>query len=130
MTVTNIDTGDSASGQTFTYLVKASAPIVTSVSPSSGLVGAGGLDLIVTGQNLLGTTVTFGTQNLTVSSNTGTSFTIHIPPTATIPAACPTGVTPPGPINDGTPIDLTVTNPVTGCTSTFKGAFQYLISCS
>ena len=57
MTVTNINTGDNASGQSFTYIVKNAGPFITSVSPGSGSGGS----VTITGGNFASiTTVTIG----------------------------------------------------------------------
>jgi hypothetical protein len=113
MSVTNIDTGDSASGQSFTYLVKAFAPVITSVSPGSGTGGS----ITITGQNFI------GIQSVTVGGKAA-SFTVT--GSASITASV-SGFTPPvctgGSIVLVTIGDVTVTNSA-GCSVTASGAFQ------
>jgi hypothetical protein len=139
MTVTNIDTGDSATGQIFIYSAKSSAPVIQSVTtpitpgaPVNGMVDGTTSTLVtVTGANLFNAVVSLGGQNLASSVNaTGTILTFTAPPLTTVPGACPTGVTPPGPVPAGSPVDITITNGRTTCSTTFKGAIQYMLPCT
>src|SRR5262249_40640039 len=136
ISVTNIDTGDSVStsGSTdFVYLVKFFGPVVTGVSPSiADVPNPAGLDLLVSGRNFptKGTlVVVFAGGNITPTAVTSTSFTIHIPPTSAGVPTCPSGISPGTEVNVGTALDITVTNSTTGCSSSFKGAFQYTLPC-
>jgi large repetitive protein len=130
MTVTNIDTGDSASGQSFTYAVKSAAPFIQSVSPTV-IDGTTSTLITVTGTNLFSAQVTFNGASLATSvSASGTTLTFTAPPLTTVPGTCPAGVTPPGPVPAGSPIDVTITNSFTTCSTTFKGAIQYTLPCS
>ena len=111
ITVTNIDTGDTATGQSFTYLVKSVGPIITGVSSSSGTV-------TITGANFVGiTSVTVGGKFASFSVN-GTG-SISVSTSGITPPACPAGTPPGTPISAG---DVTVTNSF-GCSATASGAF-------
>ncbi len=70
MEVTNINTGDTATGQSFTYLVSASGPIITGVTPSSAQVPGAGIQLLISGSNfpttVAGVSVTVGGRQVTV----------------------------------------------------------------
>ena len=64
------------------YTYVASAPTVTSVSPSSGTAG-GGTPVTITGTNLTGaTSVTFGGTAGSITANSATSITVTSPPHA------------------------------------------------
>jgi len=144
MTVTNIDTGDSASGQTFTYAVKSAAPVIQSVTtpvsitpplvaalPNGQILGTVPNVITVTGFNLFNAVVTFAGQNISATVNaTGTSLTFTAPPLTAVPGACPTGVVAPGPVASGSPVDITITNGSTTCSTSFKGAIQYMLPCT
>ena len=114
MTVTNINTGDSTTGQSFTYLVKSAGPFITSVSPGSGTGGT----ITISGGNFLGvSTVTVGGRSaaFTVTSSGSIQATLA----GFTPPVCGAGV----PIGTPTSVgDVTVTNGV-GCSATSTGAF-------
>jgi hypothetical protein len=134
ISVTNIDTGETAQGQTFTYLVSSSGPVVTGVAPSQGQVPAAGIDLVISGINfptsIAGVSVALGGRQVPVTavSPSGTSITVHIPETTLAPPTC-------GGATDGTLLpaggaqDIVVTNVATTCSATFAGAFTYLLPC-
>ncbi|HEY7111717.1 MAG TPA: IPT/TIG domain-containing protein [Thermoanaerobaculia bacterium] len=132
--VTNIDTGETASGQTFTYLVAESAPIITGVAPSQGQVPAAGIDLTITGVNfpasIAGVSVSLGGRQVPVTavSPSGTSITVHIPETTSAPPTC-NGATDGTLLPAGGAQDIVVTNLATTCSATFAGAFTYLLPC-
>ena len=114
MTVTNINTGDSATGQSFTYLVKSAGPFITSVSPGSGTGGT----ITISGGNFLGvSTVTVGGRSaaFTVTSSGSIQATLA----GFTPPVCGAGV----PIGTAVSVgDVTVTNGF-GCSVTSTGAF-------
>jgi len=114
MTVTNINTGDNASGQSFTYIVKNAGPVISSVSPGTGSGGS----VTITGANFTSiSTVTVG--------NRAASFTVTSPNTITVnlsgftPPVCASGVAVGTPVSIG---DVVVTNAF-GCSATSAGAF-------
>lgn len=117
MTVTNINTGDNASGQTFTYVVKSNGPFINGVSASeaSGVVTA-----TITGGNFFNiTSVLIGGKAAFVSSSS-TSTTIIATASGIVRPVCPSGS--PG----GTSIsvgDVVVTNSF-GCTASATGALS------
>jgi len=133
ISVTNINTGETADGLSFTYLVAASGPIITGVSPAQAQVPGAGLQLLISGANFptsaAGVEVTLGGQPVTVALASSTSLTVTIPPTG---AAAPTcGASASGTLLPaGAPLDVTVTNRATTCSATFPGAFQYLLPCT
>ena len=112
MVVTNIDTGDTATGQSFTYLVKSEGPVIFSVGAGSGTGGT----ITITGANFV------NIQSVVIGGKAA-SFTVN--GTGSITASV-SGFTPPvctGPITLVTMGDVTVTN-VFGCSATAGGAFQ------
>ncbi len=134
VTVTNINTGESVSGLSFTYLVSGVGMAIIGVTPSSAQVPAAGIQMLISGSNLPTTAasaeVTVGGQQVVVlsASAAGTSLTVQLPPTTAPAPAC--GSSPPGTLLPaGSPVDVTVTNRNTTCTATFPGAFQYLLPC-
>ena len=133
MEVTNINTGDTATGQTFTYLVSASGPIITGVTPSSAQVPGAGIQLLISGSNfpttVAGVSVTVGGRQVTVVTATSTSLTVQLPPTNAAAPTCQGSdpadtLTPAGPAED-----VRVTNLATTCAASFPGAFTYLLPC-
>ncbi len=133
MEVTNINTGETASGQTFTYLVSASGPVITGVSPSSAQVPGAGIQLLISGSNFptsaTGVSVTVGGVQVQVLTASSTSLTVQLPPTNDVPPTCPSGTAAGTLINSGAAQDVTVTNLSTTCHATFPGAFTYLLPC-
>ncbi len=127
ISVTNINTGDSAQGLTFEYL--ATGPSISGINPSSGEVPSGGLDVLISGANLSNVRVTFGSLNLPiVSAAGGTSIVVHIPATTAAAPLC--GANPPGtPLPVGTPVPLTVTSINNASCSATSAGFQYLLAC-
>jgi hypothetical protein len=113
MTVTNIDTGDTATGQSFTYLVKSLGPIIFAVSPGSGTGGT----ITITGANFTGIqSVTVGGKAASFTVNGSGSITASV--SGFTPDVCTGGV-----ITLTTKGDVTVTNSF-GCSATASGAFQ------
>jgi hypothetical protein len=127
--VVNIDTGDGASGSSFTYLVPQLA--ITSIQPQTGQAGAA---VVISGANFPTSSadieVKFGTHTgFLVGEPTSTSFTVTAPPGAvTTNPACTGGNVPPALQNTET-VDVTVTNRVTGCIITVTQAFTYQLPC-
>jgi len=134
ISVTNIDTGETADGQSFTYLVSSTGPVVTGVAPSQGQVPASGIDLVITGVNfptsIAGVSVALGGRQVPVTavSPSGTSITVHIPETTLAPPTCG-GATSGTLLPAGGAQDIVVTNVATTCSATFAGAFTYLLPC-
>jgi uncharacterized repeat protein (TIGR01451 family) len=130
--VTNINTGDTASGLTFVYLVSQTTPVITSVVPTSGPQGT---VVTITGFNLPATiadaSVTFGTRNAVVTAASPTSLTAIAPDflgTAQ-PPLCPPGTATGTPVNFGAAVDVTVTNRLSTCSATFS-SFQPQVPCA
>ncbi|MGW7008845.1 IPT/TIG domain-containing protein [Streptomyces sp. NPDC054933] len=136
----------------FTYLLP--APVVTGTVQPTVSVAAGGGTFTITGTNLTGATVMFGTATATITSNTGTVITGTIPAgpagtTVNVVVTSPGGtacagtltylvpvpvpivtvtVTPPsGPAIGGTPFTIIGTN-LTGATVTFGTATATITS--
>lgn len=124
--VTNIETGDSATGPTYTYVVP--RPTIANISPNSG-AQAGGTPVTITGFNFEAPiNVTFDTFSGNVSSVSPGSISVTTPPFPTsifTTVSCDddgdtiTGNRITGPVS----VDVKVTNPVTGCTVTATDAF-------
>jgi hypothetical protein len=131
--VTNINTGDTASGLTFTYI--GAQPTITQVLPNFGPAGT---VVTINGRNLPSrledASVRFENAALGVSVEAVVSATSETQMTVTAPAQsvltnplC-TGTNPPGTLqNAGPAFVIRVTNLVTGCTGTTS--FQYQLPC-
>ena len=134
MEVTNINTGETATGQTFTYLVSASGPVITGVSPTSAQVPGAGIQLLISGSNFptsaAGVSVTVGGVQVQVLTASSTSLTVQLPPTNDVPATCPSGTAPGTLLATGAAKDVTVTNLATKCFATFPAAFTFLLPCT
>ncbi len=129
--VTNINSGDTASGSNFTYLVELTRPVITSVVPTSGPKDT---VVTITGFNLPATiadaSVTFGTRNAVVTAASPTSLTAIAPDflgTAQ-PPLCPVGTATGTLVNFGAAVNITVTNRLTTCSATFS-SFQPQVPC-
>jgi uncharacterized repeat protein (TIGR01451 family) len=132
--VTNINTGDTLSGLTFSYI--GARPTITQVLPNFGPPGT---VVTINGQNLPSrpqdASVHFENAALGVSVVAVVSATSQTQMTVTAPAqpvltnpSC-TGTNPPGTLqNAGTPFVIRVTNLVTGCDGTTS--FQYQLPCT
>lgn len=128
VTVTNIETGDSASEGNFTYLV--TAPVITGVSPNSG-TGNGGTTVTISGALLFEPLrVFFGDAgaSLVSASPDGSSVTVLTPSFNEFDEeSCDDN-------GDGqqgmrfvpTAVDVTVTNLITTCEDEFTGGFTYV----
>lgn len=118
ISVTNVETGETADGPTFTYRV----PTPTIISASNGTAGgsisvavlnAGAISRFKLGSSSL--SITGATTNPTTGV---TTFTLQLPSTVTFQTqACSAGGTRPVP----TAFDLTYTALPTGCTDTLAG---------
>jgi hypothetical protein len=129
ISVTNLNTGEIATSSIgFTYV--ASAPTITSVTPSSFVVPPGGTTLVITGTNLTNTSVTFGgaTAAIVASSPAGDSITIAIPESGAAAPTCGSQTTG-TPLPVGSPVSITVSKLSGTCSATAAGAFQYLLPC-
>ncbi|HEX2252234.1 MAG TPA: IPT/TIG domain-containing protein [Thermoanaerobaculia bacterium] len=131
ISVTNIDTGDSASsGLNFIYRVEAFGPVVFQVTPSSG-PQAGGTQVTVRGNNLFDPLVRIGGRPATLVSVSGdgtqvVASTPFLPPEELLTEACDDNAD--GTIGQRylpTAVDLTVENRVTSCDFVFEDAFLY-----
>jgi uncharacterized repeat protein (TIGR01451 family) len=125
--VVNIDSGDSATGPTFTYRVAITKALITSVSPS---VGAPGTTVTISGANLGNiTNVTFGSRPAAIVSVSNGAVVVVVPDNGATAPACPAGTPVGTPLNVGNPVDVTVISSLTTCTTTAAGAFQYQLAC-
>lgn len=133
MSVTNINTGETAEGQTFTYLVAAAGPVITGVSQSQAQVPVAGIQLVISGANFptsaAGVNVTLGGRQLQVLSASATALTVQVPPTNAAAPTCGASDTPGTLLPAGGAQDIVVTNLATTCKATFPGAFTYLLPC-
>jgi uncharacterized repeat protein (TIGR01451 family) len=129
VTVTNINTGDTASGLSFTYLAGAGTPNILFISPTQGAVGT---VVTVTGSNLPLTIadadVRFGPRQATVTAASATSLTVVAPDNAAAAPVCPTGTAVGTVLPVGGPVSVIVTNRLTGC-PTNSQPFQYQAAC-
>jgi len=128
ISVTNINTGETATGPNFRYLIAQTAPVFRSVNPSSGTAGT---LVSVTG-------VGFNTVSSVIVGGKAVSASFD-PGTGTIAFSAPdfTGGTPPkcvAPNPAGTltpvggPVDITLTT-IFGCSATASAAFQPMAAC-
>ena len=126
--VTNIDSGDTKSGGTFTYQVVITKPAITSISPASGPPGS---SVTITGTNLGNiTSVTVGGKPAPITSPpTSTTVTITIPDNGATAPACPAGTAAGTLISVGNPVDVTVSSSLTTCSASASGTFQYQLPC-
>jgi uncharacterized repeat protein (TIGR01451 family) len=125
--MTNINSGDTATGPNFTYQVAITKPIITAVSPS---VGPPGATVTISGFNLGDiTSVSFGTRPAAIVSVSNSAIVVTVPDNGATAPACPAGSPAGTPLNVGTPVDVTVTSALTTCTTTAVGAFQYQLPC-
>jgi hypothetical protein len=131
VSVTNINSGDTATGLSFRYNVQSSTPVITGVTPSSGDVTTlGGVHVTITGANFsLVTKVTFDGRvapNLHIVDD-GT-ITVDVPDNFAQPPACPAG-TPAGTPTLVKEADVVVTNAF-GCSATLTQGFAYIRGCT
>ena len=128
--VTNINTGDSASALSFTYLVEITRPTITGVSPRTGPPGT---VVTITGFNfptsLAEAQVEFGGRLATVTSATPTQLVVVAPDQGQTAPLCGPGVAVGTPTNVGTAFSISVTNRFTTCTHSLANAFQYQLPC-
>jgi uncharacterized repeat protein (TIGR01451 family) len=123
----NINSGDSATGPTFTYQVAITKPVITAVSPA---VGPPGSTVTISGSNLGDiTNVTFGTRPAPIVSVSNGSIVVTVPDNGATAPACPAGTPAGTPLNVGNPVDVTVTSSLTTCTTTAAASFQYQLPC-
>lgn len=136
--VTNIDTGDSASAGSFTYVVP--KPAITGLNPTNSCPGGapcpnggtGGIPGTISGVFLPASVgsadVKFGTLTAFVSAATSTSIDVTIPVTGIAAPTCTAGNLA-GTLQVAATVDVTVTDRVTTCTVTAAQAFQYIMPC-
>ncbi len=125
--VTNIDSGETQSGLSFTYLIAITKPTIASVSPTAGSPGG---TMTITGTNLGNiTNVTIGGRPAPIISVSPTSVLVTVPDNGATAPACPAGTPTGTPVNVGSPVDVTVTSSLTGCSATAPAVFQYRLPC-
>ncbi len=127
ISVTNITTGSSGSGGSFTYVVP--TPVITGVSPG---IGVGGTVVTISGVNLPATLaeaeVSFGSQSALVTAASPTSITAQAPTSTAAAPAC-TGGNPAGTPQVAATVDVKVTDRTTTCSFTISAAFQQQLPC-
>jgi uncharacterized repeat protein (TIGR01451 family) len=132
--VTNINTGDTVSGLTFTYI--GAQPTISQVLPNFGPAGT---VVTINGRNLpsrledasvLFENTTLGVSvQASVSATSETQMTVTAPPQPVLTNPLCTGTNPVGTLqNAGPPFVIRVTNLVTGCSGTTS--FQYQLPCA
>ncbi len=127
ISITNLNTGSSTSGGSFTYVI--SRPIITGVSPNLGgpgtLVTISGLNL----PSLVDAEVKFGSQTALVSSASSTGD--HRDRSDLDPRGAPacTGGNPASTLQNVGAVDVTVTDRGTTCTFTASGIFKQQLPC-
>ena len=127
VSVTNIESGDTATGLSFTYQVAITKAIITSINPS---VGAPGATVTISGTNLGNiTNVSFGSRPAAIVSVSNGAVVVTVPDNGAVAPACPAGTPAGTPLNVGAPVDVTVTSALTTCTTTAPGSFQYQLPC-
>ena len=129
VSVTNIDTGDTASGASFTYVVPKLA--ITGLSPQ---VGVAGTVVTITGSNFpltlsdaevkFGARIAFVTPPISVGTLT---VTAPVGSVTTNPTC--TGSNVAGTLQNVETVDVTVTNRANSCTATVSQAFTYQLPC-
>jgi hypothetical protein len=127
ITVTNINNGDTGSALTFTYVVN--KPILTSITPATGLHS------VSTPVTIFGSffepggeeQVSVGNVVASVSpSSTMSELFVTIPPLiGNLPTASCTVNGQTGSMEIGMPEPITITDPLTSCSATYTGAFTY-----
>jgi uncharacterized repeat protein (TIGR01451 family) len=131
VSVTNINTGDTASGLTFIYLVAQTTPVIVSISPRTGTPGT---VVTITGFNLpisiADAQVEFGGRLAVVTSASSTELVVIAPDQFQLPPVCLPGTSAGTLTNVGTAVDIVVTNRLTTCSATSTGAFQYQLPCA
>lgn len=128
--VTNVNTGDTATGPNFTYLVAQTRPTIVSISPRTGPPGT---VVTITGFNLPisveDADVRFGTRLATVSSASSTQLVVVVPDQGLAAPLCPPGTPAGTAINVGGAISITVTNRLSTCSANLETAFQPQVPC-
>jgi len=133
VSVTNINSGDTATGLSFTYLVDQTRPVIVSISPQKGPPGT---VVIITGFNLPvspgDAEVKFGGRLAVVSSASSTQLVVVAPDQGQTAPLCSTG--PPGTaagtlLSSGGPLAISVTNRLTTCSATADDSFQPQLPC-
>lgn len=136
--------GSASASQNFTYV---SAPSISAISPSGGPAG-GGTTVTITGSNLTGASVTFGSTVVATQSNDASSLVVISPNlpagvvTVTVTTSGGSATTSyvyasnadsmdvtSGPVAGGTAVTITGTG-LTGSTVTFGGAVATIVSTS
>ena len=125
--VTNIDSGDTVTGLSFTYQVAITKPTITAITPS---FGAPGTTVTISGTNLGNiTNVSFGSRPAAIVSVSNGAIVVTVPDNGATAPPCPAGTPAGTPLNVGTPVDVTVSSSLTTCTTTATGLFQYQLPC-
>lgn len=128
--VTNINTGDTATGVSFTYLVAQTRPTIVAISPRTGPPGT---VVTITGFNLPisieDADVRFGTRLATVSSASSTQLVVVVPDQGLAAPLCPPGTPAGTAVNVGGAVTISVTNRLSTCSATLDTGFQPQVPC-
>lgn len=128
--VTNVNTGDTTTGGTFTYLVTQTRPTIVSISPRTGPPGT---VVTITGFNLPispeDADVRFGSRLATVSSASSTQLVVVVPDLGLTAPLCPPGSPAGTPVNVGGAITISVTNRLSTCSASLETIFQPQVPC-
>ena len=129
--VTNIASGETVSGQSYTFRVSGFEPVIFQVSPNSGPQG-GGTDITLQGENLVQPVVTVGGRPAPIVSGpsaNGTSVTVDTPflPLSSfdVESCDDNGDGTSGERYLPTSVDVTVKDRATTCQGTFPEGFTY-----
>jgi hypothetical protein len=134
VTVTNIDSGDTAAGLAFTYLIP--KLVITSIVPQTDHDSGGGLVTSVTisgsgfPTRIVDADVKFGSKTAFVTdASVAGQLVVTIPPGTVVasPACVPPNVPPAQQVVET--VDVTVTNRATGCSATIAQGFRYTLAC-
>ena len=129
VTVTNINTGETVSGLSFTFI--GVQPVISLVLPNAGTPGT---SVRLTGTNLPSrpedTRVLFGTVEASVTSASSTEVVVSAPTQPTLVSPLCNPGNPVGTVQPvGSAFPITLSNVLTGCSATGSSTFQYQLPC-
>ncbi len=125
--ITNLNTGSSVEGSSFTYLV--AQPVITDVQP---LFGLGGVQVTITGVNLpdnvADAEVKFGVQFAVVTFASANQIVVQAPTSILPSPVCIPPNVPPDP-QTVVSVPIAVTDRATSCAANSAGVFQMQLPC-